>query len=82
MFIKYTLYENFFSAQNLSCNFFTLSINAHAFKDYEVECADNSQATFLKEDINAYNFGLKIQEAFRARDLNKIIQLIGTDELD
>ena len=61
--------------------FLLLSINAHAFKDYEVECADNSQATFLKEDINAYNFGLKIQEAFRARDLNKIIQLIGTDEL-
>ena len=75
MFIKYTLYENFFSAQNLSCNFFTFINQRHAFKDYEVECADNSQAT-LKEDINAYNFGLKIQKHSVLETLIKLFSLL------
>lgn len=61
--------------------FLIFPVISNAFEAYEVECIDDPQATFLTEDINAYNFGLKIQEAFRARDLDKIIQLIGNNEL-
>jgi hypothetical protein len=54
-----------------------LSLNAYGFDNFEhkKECI-GKYSSYSQEDIDGYNFGLKIQKAFKNKDLELLLDLI------
>lgn len=60
---------------------FFLSSDAFAWGSHEEECENNPAIKYKQEDIDGYNFALKIHQALQAQNLDLLLDLFGGQEL-
>ena len=58
-----------------------VSFDAFAWGSHAEECEKNPAIKYKKEDIDGYNFALKIHQALQAQNLDLLLDLFGGQEL-